>query len=79
MLDLHASSAKHEQVSLPRRLVRRQPRIRLGHQTRRVLRSLLLALLAGLLVRHGDPEPRRHPGPVGKTALPLVNLPLGAP
>jgi hypothetical protein len=78
MFDLR-TPAQRRQLPLLRMRARRPRRIRLGNQTRLVLRALLLALLVGLLVLHGEPEPRPHPGPAGRTAPPLANLPLCAP
>lgn len=78
MLDVH-EPAERLQLALPRRLARRLPRIRPGVQARLALRALWLAVLVGLLVLHGEPEPRPHPGPAAKTAPPRTDLPLHAP
>jgi hypothetical protein len=78
MLDVRGP-ADRPQLALPRRRARCLPRIRLGHQARLALRALWIAVLVGLLVLHGEPEPRPHPGPARRTALPPADLPLHAP
>jgi hypothetical protein len=76
MLDVREPAERLSQLALPRRLARGLPRIRFGQQTRLALRALWLAVLVGLLVLHGEPEPRPHAGPASRTALPSQDLPL---
>lgn len=76
MLDVRGPAERLSQLALPRRLARGLPRIRFGQQTRLVLRALWLAVLVGLLLLHGEPDPRPHPGPASTTALPPQDLPL---